>query len=326
MGRKVRFALGWIAAAVVLGILVRAVSLDAVVAAFRTTDPWLAATGFVLALLSQAIVAVRLRLLSGAFALGLSISRLYRINLAALFYGMFAPAGSVTSVVVRYYRISRPRGEYSGGAAALLIDRLAATAALCAVGLAGWVATGDAAGRVPAAIMAPALLALLVAAVLLLTPYAVGAVRWLDARLPPRVALARAARRARSLGAGTLVAVAALAVAANLVGVLAYQALAAGLGLDLPFLTMAWVRSGAMLAAMLPVAVGGLGVRDAALLAMLAPLGVAGGVAVAFSLSVFAWTTAAVGLAGGALEALGLVRRAAGGGLGAGSREDDPPR
>jgi len=297
----------WAAAAIVLAFLVRAVSASAIIDAIGATHPAWAAAAFALTLLSQFVVAARLKLLSNAYELGPSLPALFRINLAALFYGMFLPAGNVTAAAVRYYRIARPNEEYSGGAIAIVLDRLAATASLCAVGVAAWLLADPGTGRAALVVMAGSLAVLLLAVAALLGGRATGGIEWLARRLPPRFALARAAARSRELSGATLWGVAALSLLAHLIGVLGYQALAVALGLELSLLTVAWIRSAAMLAAMLPVAIAGLGVRDAALLALLAPYGVPGGGALAFSLSVFAWTIAAVGLLGGILEALGLV-------------------
>lgn len=306
-----KWAARWLAAIAVLIVLVRAVSPAAVADAFRRTDAALAVLGFGLALATQALVAGRLRVLCRGYGLRLSLWRLFRINLAALFYGMFVPAGNVTAAGVRYYRIAVPDQRFAEGAVVMLLDRLAATAALGAVGAVAWVVSGDGAafgtGAVPASVMALVFVVAMAGIAVVLDPGAARFAGFFVERLPERIRDRLRGNAAAAPSWGTLAGAAVLSVAAHLVGVLAYQALAAGLGLDLSFATMAWVRSAAMLAAMLPIAIAGLGVRDAALLAVLGPLGVPGGLALAFSLSVFAWTTAAVGLTGGALEAVGLL-------------------
>ncbi|MEN8374785.1 MAG: lysylphosphatidylglycerol synthase transmembrane domain-containing protein [Gemmatimonadota bacterium] len=294
--------LRWGAAALILFLLLRAVSVSAIVDATRAIELRWAAAALAFSLAAQLAVAGRLKLLSDAFGLGASLAAMFRINLAALFYGMFLPAGNVAAAAVRYYRIARPREEYSAGAVVLVLDRLAAAAALCAVGVAAWLLADPIDGRAALAVMAAALVILLLAHVVLLSRRASKAAEWLAPRLPERLALASVAARSRRVPGRVLLGVAVASLVAHAFGVFAYQALAWALGLDVSLLTIAWVRSAAMLAAMLPIAVAGLGVRDATLFALLAPYGVSGGQALAFSLSVFAWTIVAVGAVGGALE------------------------
>jgi hypothetical protein len=103
----------------------------------------------------------------------------------------------------------------------------------------------------------------------------------------------------------------ALTIAATLLGIVATWWLAVALQLPVPFVTLAWVRSVVMLLAMLPVTISGLGVREGALVALLAPYGVLGPDALALALLVFGVTVAAVGVVGGVVEAARVPRERA---------------
>jgi uncharacterized protein (TIRG00374 family) len=70
-------------------------------------------------------------------------------------------------------------------------------------------------------------------------------------------------------------------------GLLLYGFLAKGFGIELSLLVIGSVMAVATLASCLPVSVGGLGVREGALLYLLAPLGVTPPAAIAFSLTGF---------------------------------------
>ena len=63
-----------------------------------------------------------------------------------------------------------------------------------------------------------------------------------------------------------------------------------------------------MLVAILPISVAGLGVREGAMVILLAPCGVAAADALTYALLAFATTILAVGLLGGLLEAIRLLR------------------
>lgn len=70
-------------------------------------------------------------------------------------------------------------------------------------------------------------------------------------------------------------------------GILLYGALARGLGVGLPLLVLGVVISLATSLCSLPISIGGLGIREASLVFLLAPLGIAAPVALAFSLASF---------------------------------------
>jgi uncharacterized membrane protein YbhN (UPF0104 family) len=72
--------------------------------------------------------------------------------------------------------------------------------------------------------------------------------------------------------------------------------------------SLAWIRSGMMLAAMLPVSFAGLGLREGASVFLLEMFGVSPQLAVAFSLLAFASTVLAVGLVGGLAEGARQLR------------------
>lgn len=93
----------------------------------------------------------------------------------------------------------------------------------------------------------------------------------------------------------------------HLLGILAYALVAAALGLELGLLDLGWIRTAAALITILPVSVAGLGVREGALVLLLAPLGIEPAQALVFSLLVFAVTMLLFGLAGGLVEARRLL-------------------
>lgn len=265
---------------------------------------------FAIGLLAHVAVADRLRRLIEPFGVRISTGSLYRIHLATLFYGIALPAGNVAAIVSRFYQISKYRADYAGIGVALALERVVGVLSLCAVGIAFWLA--DRPASWPAfALMAGAFALGTAVCVLLFARGSAGparsavAGRLLSGRLAP---LGRALRAARAIPAPTFLAVLVASIVAHLCGIAAFALVAGALGLELPLATIAWTRSAALLVAIVPISVAGLGVRETALVLLLAPYGVAEAEALAYSLLVFAVTVLAIGIVGGLLEARRVLR------------------
>lgn len=265
---------------------------------------------FLFALLAHVAIADRLRRLVQAFGMRLSTLTLLQINLATVFYGLILPAGNVTGIIARFYRMSRSEPNYAGIAVALAFERLVATLTLCLVGIAFWLA--DPPARWPALVlMLGALAALLVlhAALFATTPLVARLRDSLGRRWPDRLtSLREALRQSRDLPRSIVVQMFALGILTHGLGVIAYGLVAGALDLDLSLATIAWTRSAAVLIAILPISVAGLGVREGAMVVLLAPYGITAADALTYALLAFATTILAVGLVGGLLEAFRLLR------------------
>lgn len=118
-------------------------------------------------------------------------------------------------------------------------------------------------------------------------------------------------RTARTLPVKTLAEVATLALVGQVMGVVSYGLVALALDLHLSWVAIGWIRTLTMLASMLPVSVGGLGVREVVWVLLLAPLGIVAVDALAFSLLIFGSTVLVVAILGGVLEARWLLPQAA---------------
>ena len=294
----------------ILAWLLGQISPTSVLDAASSAAPGGLLAAFLLALLAHVAIADRLRRVVQALGMRLSTLDLLQINLATVFYGLVLPAGNVTGIIARFYRMSRREPNYAAIAVALAFERLVATLTLCLVGIAFWLADWPAAW--PALVlMIGALAALLAAYAVLLAPARpfAGLRRSLGRWWPDRLtSLREALRHARDLSRGVVAKVFALSVLTHALGMLAYGLVASALGLDLAFATVAWTRSAAVLIAILPVSVAGLGLREGALVILLAPYGVSAADALTYALLAFATTILAVGLLGGLLEAIRLLR------------------
>jgi uncharacterized membrane protein YbhN (UPF0104 family) len=235
---------------------------------------------------------------------------LFQINLATQFYGLFLPAGNVTGILVRYYGLAREHEADAGVAVCLVFDRVVVTATLCLVGIACWlVAAPRATWPVAAAMMAVLGAFGLLQWIVLGRRSSIRGLRRRTARLVPArlQTLIEVVWRALRLPRSVLVKVLSLSLLGHLLGILAYALVAAALGLELGLLDLGWIRTAAALITILPVSVAGLGVREGALVLLLAPLGIEPAQALVFSLLVFAVTMLLFGLAGGLVEARRLL-------------------
>jgi uncharacterized membrane protein YbhN (UPF0104 family) len=301
-----------VVAVLTLAFLASRVDLAAVRDALAATPLSAVAAATVASFAANYVIAYRLRALLAAQGVVATVGQAFAVNLAAFFYNLLFPVGGVGVAVVRLQRLSRhASGRFTAALTAMVCDRFAALAALGIVGVVCW--TFD-----PHAKPAAALLVLLLGVATLgvfLVPRAVPAearrvVRELQAGGTGTWWAAALARLGNAIGSvarlstADLVKLLAVSVAAQIPGIVVYTALAAGLQLSLSFAALGWIRSVVVLLTALPISIGGLGVREGALVFVLQSYGVAAHDALALAILIFATNILAPGLAGGVLEAI----------------------
>lgn len=260
--------------------------------------------------------AIRLRTLLAMQRVTLTILRVFSISLSAVFYGLIVPGGTLASSAARFIHLSRD-APYESVGAALIVDRVLATVFLVVLG-----AIAIAIDRAESAWMA----AILIAPVLVLSAFVVarhayvqlagrfgrGASGGLRRKLQDALErIGAALTQYASIGTAGMVSLALTSVLAHLCGFAAFYFTAIAMGMDISFLTVCWVRAVMVLAAMLPVTVAGIGVREVSGIGMLVPLGFSEAEAVAYSLVAFIVTQLALGIVGGCLEARRVLGRRA---------------
>ena len=306
-------------AVIVLVLLASRVDLAEVRAALVTTSPCTIALATAAAFAANLAVAFRLRVLLVAQDVPARTRQTLAINLAAYFYNLFLPVGGVGVAALRLQRLSqRTRGRYTAALTAMVCDRLAAIAAVGFVGLVCWIAD-------PHAKPVGGLLVLLgglTAIGLLVAPRAVplqvrhfvrelragGSGTWWSAAL---LRLSTALGSVARLSPAALASIFGISILAQLPGIVVFAVLGQGLGLPVSLVAMGWVRSVVVLITVVPLSIGGLGIREGALVFTLATFGVPAHDALALSILVFATTILAPGLAGGGLEGVRWLRGAA---------------
>ena len=271
----------------------------------RAQPLWLAA-GLAAAVASNAVSALRWRVLARWLGAELGVRDACRWYFQAMGLNALLPGAVVGGDVYRAVVLRRAGQDTAASSWSVVLDRASGLWMLCAIG--GLGAAACAGVLAPWLGLPPGAFAVLMLA---------GTVLWLALpwAVPVLLRHDRAARgwlaplRAAALRPDFARQWAGQAVASAAVQALSAAALAGGglaLGLQLPAAVWAWAIAPVFLMAALPVSVGGWGTREAAAVAALAPFGVAAPAAVGVGLIYGVYA-----LAQGALGALtfGLPRR-----------------
>ena len=302
-----RYALRLILAAALLALVFSRVPIGAVLAAAAGADPVLLALAFGVSLLVHLIASARLRIALASQRLRLSLWAVYEINLAARFYNLFLPGGTLTGMAVRVFKVNRLQRDVAGASTAVFADRLIVTVVLCALGIVFWLLVRPSPDAIWLWAFLACTLGLGIVLRLVLRPDSLG---WLRAVIPAGIrdrwagAFRGAANRSERLGGSVLWRMLALAAGTHAAGIVCYWLVLSSLSLGLSGIEAGWVRSVLLLVTLLPISLAGLGVREAGAFLVLRAFGVEAATAVTFSLLVALVSIIGTGLVGGLLEAV----------------------
>lgn len=275
-----------------IALLLRRLDFHAVLEAFHRFSASSIILTLTLFVASWPIAAARWKLFAPRFA----FRRLFELTMIGQFYSIVLP-GQIAGEAVKAYRLAKGNADAERLAASVAMDRIIGMIALLLIAGVGTALTPHA---VPGSlrVLLPSICAVLVfglfgfripmlhAAALRLTD-AVGALPPLRRFIPALQRLVHAWRDFAHMPARVFASLA-LACLFQLLALGTYAALASGLGIELPAADWAWVVAVASLAVLLPVSIGGLGLREGALVGCLSYLGVPGELAIALSLGLFA--------------------------------------
>jgi uncharacterized membrane protein YbhN (UPF0104 family) len=283
---SLRLTRGWVlrlaGSVLLLGLLSALLPTGEVAAAFARVPPGLLLAVLALFLAGHAVAAAKWWLLLGR---GPAFGAVLRAHLAGLAANLCLP-GMAGGDLVRAGLVARNTGDLAPVAAAALADRLIDSFGLALLAGAGLLMLGAAAGQGWLVALVAAALALLLAGAFLLLPPAVPALLARRPRLPGAglalklaAALGALARRPGRLGLCLL-----LSMGVQTGFTLLAVWIAGAIGIAAPFGAWLFAWSLAKILAVLPVSLGGLGVREAGLAALMAPFGPAPAAVVAASL------------------------------------------
>ena len=293
-----------------LAVLASRVPLADLAATLARADPLLLAGAVAAAFGGWAVNSLKWWQLLAALHPGGHYADLLALNFIGMFYGLVLP-GQISGEVVKGLRLSRRGIPGSAVATSILVDRLTGLAALALLGLSGLALGPELPATASAAwlamlVLAMAALPLVAARGGIHLPFA-GTVGW-RGKLAGALQAVNAALFTYRARPGLLAGALALAlVFQGVVSVSNYLA-ARALGIDIALPVLVWIVAAVSLINLLPVSVGGLGVREGAYVLLLSQNGVPVSSGLALALVVFG-IIVLQGLAGGALEA-GIYRPA----------------
>ena len=304
----------WVISLGLLALVLAYVPLAEIGVELAKANFLMVAGGIGLLIVMRLVSAVRMRIITRRQGMTLSITEILKINFVTGFFGLFLP-GYIAAGAMRWHMLSGKDRKRLEALTSVAFDRVNDMIVMLLIG--GLSLATAAVETVPPGlpwILGGALGALIVLYLLLLNSRTthwsqrivvlLGLTRWTwFYRLFTRLTVSMA--RFHSLSAGVRIRVWGLSLLFHVLGTLAFYLIASSLELNLSLLDVAWLRAVLSLLFMLPLSVSGIGVRETALVVLLAPFGISSAQAVAYS---FLMMSAQLVLAGiGGLLAPGVL-------------------
>jgi uncharacterized protein (TIRG00374 family) len=295
------------------------VPVQQVIQAMLNADPTLLLVGMALGFVSLFLRAVEMEPLVRAQGIQHGVGSILAINLAVKFYTQFLPTSLVASGI-RWYRLSQPGGKVAEALAALAFTRLLETFLNMTIGLAFWLLSAHLTVQANAGWLALLIIGIILFWIII-TRYSQAIYDWFKRHsggFLERPALLPITRRFEKLLTAVssyarmplpdlLLAVSAGAVS-MFIGIASGVVLAFAVGIPLSFMEMGWVQALVTLTTQLPFNIaGGLGFREATLVAVLATFGVPAELSLALSFLIFV-RQLLISLLGGLIELIQTLR------------------
>lgn len=297
----------------VLAAILYLIGATDIFSAVSGANPWMVIVAISLAFFSQVLSAARLTQLVQLQQMSLTLLRVLLIGLSAVFYGLLIPGGSVAAFAMRFIQLSR-EAQVESVAAALIMDRVIATVFLIAIGIVA--ISFDRAE--PFSAVAVAIGTFLTVGVFMYRRrFLRRMLDWLENASNRDVStkfrdyakrIGRAFFKYLEADGRQISIIAGATLLAHLCGCLVYFTIANSLDLNIALLSICWIRSGIILATMIPVSAAGVGLREVAAITLLVPIGIDEAHAVGFSLLILIVTPLSVGLIGGVAELYRVIR------------------
>ncbi len=293
MNRNWRWLLKVAVSAGLLFLIFRSVPFSAIWSSLRQAHPGDVAAGLVLAVPMTIISAWRLQLLLASIGVPVPLGEVLRINLTSSFYGLVLP-GFLSTGVLRWYRLNRSGSSGAHTFAVLLLNRLIETTTVVFSALIFWLIDGMPGDP---RVMVPLFGALLLGlGAMYLIGFNRATAEWFRGFLSgrrgtvvptgvkqPLLSLVDAIRDLGHPLGRSRAQVIGLSLTSHLFGILLFLFFARGLDISLSLPAAGYTRSMLLLAGMLPLSIGGFGVREGGMILLLRPYGVTAERAVALA-------------------------------------------
>lgn len=267
-----------------------------------------------LLLLKNSLASWRMKQLTSRQGMTISLRRIFEINLITSFYGLFLP-GSLAGGAIRWHKFHQVDRNGLGIFLAILYNRYILTTATAAIGVMFWGLAGKyEAGLGPGITLLVLFLGLLTLQGMFVHEKLSA---WAEKTVVDRIRMPETVRdklrklflalsQYRTFPLATQLGIALFSLVEELVGIASFVCVSRAIGLEIPIVHLGWIRSCVIFVIMLPISFSGFGVREGTLIALLAPYGVAGTAAVAFSLLLYS-RNLLFALSGGILETGALL-------------------
>lgn len=311
--RPVKYRLSWVLKALItsglLFYILTTVPIEGIVPAIASARVEYFAVSILLLLLKNYIASWRMKRLTDLQGMTVSLRRIFEINLITSYYGLFLP-GSLAGGAIRWHKLHQIDGNGLGIFIAILYNRYILTIATAAIGVVFWILAGKYQASMAAGII---LLGILIGLLILQGVFVHGKLSaWAERTVDSWVRMPESMRdklrklflslgQYRTLPPSTLIRIVLFSIAEELVGVVSFVFVSLAIGLEVPPVQLAWIRSCIIFVTMLPISFSGFGVREGTLITLLAPYGVGSTAAVAYSLLLYS-RNLLLALAGGILE------------------------
>ena len=309
MSKKTWTILRFAIAIAIIIFLFTKISVQDVVGSIISAKLYYVILAIIISIFAWIVASYRLKFFSALQGLIISTFQAFEINLSTLFYGLFLPGGNLTGGIIKFYKLSSKDKKLSEAFITLAIERVFATLALCIIGLFFW------------ALSTPKDLNLLVLSMVIIL-FGLGSfcslifidrdqrvIKWLLGLANKVYVLPKLNRFVENLSglgripSGSLIFMIAISMASQLLNVLVFFLLLESIDLDVPFVSIGWIRSVVVLVTMIPISISGMGLREGSFIILLGVYGISEDSAFAYSIIVFAVTRVLPGLLGGLLEA-----------------------
>lgn len=299
-----RFA---IAIAIIISLLTK-ISIPDVAGSIISAKLHYVILAIIVSILAWIVASYRLKFFSALQGLVISTFQAFEINLSTLFYGLFLPGGNLTGGIIKFYKLSSKDKKLSEAFITLAIERVFATLALCIIGLFFWILSIPKDFNLLVLSMIIILFGLGSFCSLIFIDRDQRVIKWLLSlvnKVYVSSKLNKFVENLSTLGkisSGSLLFMIVISMASQLLNVLVFFLLLKSISLDVPFVSIGWIRSVVVLVTMIPISISGMGLREGSFIILLSTYGISEDSAFAYSIIVFAVTRVLPGLLGGLFE------------------------
>lgn len=307
MTRRAHLALKCLFAAGSLWLLLHFVPAHGILDVLANASGPLVAAGLALQFANRGLATIPLRIITASQGIDLGRAALFRIVLAVQFYALALP-GALAGGGATWLKYLEYGAGKGAAAASVAINRGIGLLVLVPIGSVALM-TDPHIGHLPPAVTVGLTIAGPLALCLFWSRFPPALLPRTSSGDPRSRMIRRGAERVdafQRLPARARAIVLAAAIACELGNAAALWTFARAVGVTVDYQSVLWIRGLLQLALLLPLSIGGLGIREASLVALGSLAGVSAPEAVAWSLTILAGSTG-VALAGGIMELGGGV-------------------